>query len=75
MHDIIQITSTINFFIMEKSKEMVSLNTEVSEFELQQLEQRLETDPLAIGGLLNLSTNESTEIEPLCLWDNICGEH
>lgn len=40
---------------MKKNEnEMLSLNSEFSEFELQQLEVRLETDPLAAGGLLDL---------------------
>lgn len=34
--------------------EMVSLNAEFSEFKLQELEERLETDPLAVGGLLDV---------------------
>lgn len=34
--------------------EMFSLNSEFNEFELQKLEERLETDPLAVGGLLDL---------------------
>lgn len=51
-------------------KELKSLNSEFSEFELSELEQRLETDPLAVGGLLdlNVTTNEGNinEINPLC---------
>lgn len=39
------------------NNEMVSLNSEFSEFSLQQLEERLETDPLAIGGLLNITSS------------------
>lgn len=38
----------------EKQDELLSLNSEFSEFKLQELEERLETDPLAVGGLLNL---------------------
>ena len=30
---------------------LVKLNSEFSEFDLQELEQRLETDPLTTGGL------------------------
>ncbi len=37
-------------------KELVPLNFETSEFDLQQLEERLETDPLAVGGLVDLTT-------------------
>lgn len=51
-------------------EELKSLNSEFSEFELRELEQRLETDPLAIGGLLDLSFTTSgdniNEINPLC---------
>ena len=43
---------------MEKN-EMFSCNSEFSEFDLQQLEDRLETDPLAVGGLMDLSTTAS----------------
>ena len=48
---------------MEKQKnverdEIVSLNSEVSEFDLKQLEERLETDPLAVGGLLDLASTQ-----------------
>lgn len=41
----------------ELNNEMVSLNSEFSEFNLQKLEERLETDPLAIGGLLDVSSS------------------
>lgn len=41
-----------------------SVNSDFSEFDLQQLEERLETDPLAVGGLLNL-TSEDTPM-PTC---------
>lgn len=40
----------------ESNDEMLSLNSEFSEFSLQQLEERLETDPLAVGGLLDISS-------------------
>lgn len=60
-------------------EQLVSLNTEVSEFDLKELETRLETDPLAVGGLFNVAGNAvsgSDEVQPLwCLWDNECGEH
>lgn len=50
----------LNFFKkMEKNKEvLVSLNSEFTEFDLQSLEKRLETDPLAVGGFLNLATTD-----------------
>lgn len=43
---------------MIEKNEMVSLNTEVTEFDLQQLEERLETDPLAVGGLFDLASTQ-----------------
>lgn len=47
--------------LKETKDELVSLNSELSEFELQQLEERLETDPLSVGGLIDLaSTNDLT---------------
>ena len=44
---------------------MISFNSEFSEFELQQLEERLETDPLAIGGLVDFSAGNEG-INPAC---------
>lgn len=35
--------------------EIFSVNSDFSEFDLQQLEERLETDPLVTGGLLDFS--------------------
>lgn len=66
---------------MEKKnlkEELVSLNSELSEFDLQQLEERLETDPLAVGGLVDLaSTNDLSQLasrmedcECNICWDN-----
>lgn len=61
------------------NEEMISLNSEVSEFDLQQLEERLETDPLAVGGLLDLASTQdlSQSIHTLdscecnaCWWKN-----
>lgn len=37
-----------------KQEDFISLNSELTEFSLQKLEQRLETDPLAVGGLLDI---------------------
>ena len=51
-----------------KEDVMHSINSELSEFELQQLEERLETDPLAIGGLLDLSAGDG-DINPACWFD------
>lgn len=33
------------------------MNAKFSEFDLQKLEERLETDPLAVGGLLGLNSD------------------
>ena len=38
------------------NQELVSLNSELSEFDVKELEQRLETDPLAVGGLLDVTS-------------------
>lgn len=43
-------------------REIVSLNETFSEFDLQKLEDRLETDPLAVGGLLDLSADGHFQI-------------
>lgn len=59
---------------MEKTNsynEMVSLNSEFSEFDLQKLEERLETDPLAIGGLLDV-TSSSTNVDTYCSCYSFC---
>lgn len=48
-----------------KENEMISFNSEFSEFELQQLEERLETDPLAVGGLVDFSAGNEG-INPAC---------
>lgn len=40
---------------MEKKEELRSLNAKLPPLYLEELEQRLETDPLAIGGLLSAS--------------------
>lgn len=39
------------------SEEFTPMNTELSEFFVEELEQRLETDPLIVGGLLDLFTS------------------
>lgn len=38
--------------------EIISLNSEISEFQVKALEKRLETDPLAVGGLLDVNMND-----------------
>lgn len=42
-------------------KNLFSVNSDFSEFDLQQLEERLETDPLAVGGLIDLSNENDIE--------------
>lgn len=44
------------------NKELISLNSELTEFNVQELEQRLETDPLAVGGLLNIITTDDSSL-------------
>lgn len=43
----------------EKSLEMVSLNSELPQLYVEELEKRLETDPLLIGGLLDASSSDA----------------
>ena len=63
----------IKNFIKMKTDELVSLNSEYSEFDLQKLEERLETDPLAVGGLVDLITTEqSSDIDISLLSDCEC---
>ena len=42
----------------DEKRELISLNSELSEFDLEQLEERLETDPLGVGGLLDLASTQ-----------------
>jgi len=44
------------------SSEFVSLNSELTEFSLNELEERLETDPLAVGGLLDLASSSDSSL-------------
>lgn len=50
-----------------------NLNSEFTELNLRELEQRLETDPLAVGGLLNLSQTEVASMSDDC-WVDVCWE-
>ena len=61
----------INDFKITKMKkeELISLNSELSELYVEELEQRLETDPLAVGGLLDLASSS----DPTLLSTNITG--
>lgn len=47
----------------QKKEELVSLNSEVTEFELQELESRLETDPLAVGSLVDMISTGNTSFD------------
>lgn len=60
---------------------LTSLNSELNELCLQQLEDRLETDPLAVGGLLDIAASDGS-ISPLntdecthCSGDVNCNSH
>lgn len=51
---------------MKKSEErdkLVSLNSEFDEFSLEKLEERLETDPLMVGGFVNLEMTEDVTFD------------
>lgn len=48
---------------MLKTEEMVSLNTEMSEFDVKELEQRLETDPLAVSGCLTSQVMQKSTVK------------
>lgn len=53
----------------QEKDELVSLNSELTEFSLQELEQRLETDPLAVGGLLNIASSNEVSSSTIQLMD------
>lgn len=44
------------------SEEFIPMNTELSDFFVEELEQRLETDPLIIGGLLDLFSTHNDQV-------------
>lgn len=55
--------------------EMVSLNETINQdFFVEQLEERLETDPLAVGGLFNFFEQEQISGSDWCI-GNICVEN
>jgi hypothetical protein len=54
----------INKILAMIKDEIFSVNSDFSEFDLQQLEERLETDPLVTGGLLDLVDDPA----PTCLF-------
>ena len=53
--------------------ELKSLNSEITEFDLVQLEERLETDALTVGGLVDLAT--TNQLPLLHFADGECGIH
>jgi hypothetical protein len=56
---------------MKKNEEIISLNTELyDDFFVQELEVRLETDPLMLGGLMEL-----LESCALCNGYSVCESH
>ena len=57
----------------DKKTEFRSLNEELPALYAEELEQRLETDPLAVGGLLNLSQTEVSPMSKDC-WIDVCWE-
>lgn len=52
---------------------LTPLNSEISEFQLKALEKRLETDPLAVGGLLDIGMDDDDS--DLCSKVDECSEH
>lgn len=58
---------------MTEKEELVSLNSEFTEFNLQELEQRLETDPLAVGGLLELASSHDLSQHIMNVADEECS--
>lgn len=47
-----------------ENNEILSLNSQLPQFFVEELEERLETDPLMIGGLLNVSGMEAENQAP-----------
>jgi hypothetical protein len=59
--------SNPNFKKQEKSGELISLNEQLyDEFFVQELESRLETDPLMVGELLDPLTSDSDLVAGVC---------
>ena len=59
------------FSVMDKkSLDVISLNSELPQLYVEELEKRLETDPLLVGGLLDASTPFGAESD--CLFS--CGD-
>ena len=59
-----ELLDRVNF---SSTEEMVSLNeTTNQEFFVEQLEERLETDPLMVGGLFDLIAQTQADLVPYC---------
>jgi hypothetical protein len=50
----------------KENKELVSLNSQLPKFFVEELEERLETDPLMIGGLFDLAQTTTSQAEAGC---------
>ncbi len=55
---------------MEKKNSIESLNEELPEFFLSDLEERLETDPMNVGALVTLQTNMTAANADWCFINN-----
>lgn len=54
-------------------REMESMNENLyDDFFVNEIENRLETDPLAINGLFNFSHTSENDVEPYCFWKTDC---
>ena len=60
---------------MEKKKELNSLNAKLPPLYLEELEERLETDPLAIGGLLSSANFDAEDCVGQCGCNGECNGH
>ena len=56
------------------NKKISSLNNELPQFFLEELEQRLETDPLSVGGLYDLQETGEEE-DGICIGNSSCGKN
>ncbi|MDR1898244.1 MAG: hypothetical protein LBR10_15815 [Prevotellaceae bacterium] len=62
--------------LLAKNDELMSLNENLyDEFYIQELESRLETDPLAIGGILDMFSQDVSMAEGDCVGYSSCGEN
>ena len=62
----------INKILAMIKDEIFSVNSDFSEFDLQQLEERLETDPLVTGGLLDLVDDPAPTCRFKCPHLQVC---